>query len=91
MRIGTSESSDVIKLKVPKFSAGKCGTNAGRDGVRSILQRRTPSGAQGRNTWREEKLVDTNDATLKGLVRYLKGTDQKYRCLAERTHSHGIR
>ena len=32
IRIGTPESSDSIKRKVPKFSVGKRKTNSGRDG-----------------------------------------------------------
>ena len=33
IRIGTPESSDFKKLKVPKFSAGKRGNNSGRDSI----------------------------------------------------------
>ena len=40
--IGTPESSDTCKIKLPKFSASKCGTNLGRDGGREIIQLRPP-------------------------------------------------
>ena len=46
IRIGTPESSDVRKVKIPKFSAGKRGTNLGRDGGRCIIQLRPPSDNQ---------------------------------------------
>ena len=37
-RIGNTESGDVCKGKVPKFSVGKRGTNLERDGGMSMLQ-----------------------------------------------------
>ena len=46
-RTGTPESSDVIKLEVPKISAGKCRTNLVRDGGGGILQRLPPTNALG--------------------------------------------
>ena len=46
-RIGTPESSDISKIKVPKFPESKRGDDLGSDGRRSVLQRGPPSGAQG--------------------------------------------
>ena len=46
IRIGNPESIDVSEVKLPKFSAGKRGTDLGRDGGEGgIIQRRPPSRA----------------------------------------------
>ena len=42
----TPESSDVSKVKIPKFSEGKSETGLGCDGGGDILQRRPPTDAQ---------------------------------------------
>ena len=47
-RIGTPESSDTRKIKVPKFSANKHRADLGRYGAMSVLQHRPLSGAQER-------------------------------------------
>ena len=47
-RTGTPESSDIIKVKIPKLSAGNRGTNSGRARGRGILQLQPPPGARER-------------------------------------------
>ena len=48
--IESTEYSDISKVKVSKFSAGKRGTNSGRDGERGIIQLPSHYGAQGKKT-----------------------------------------
>ena len=55
-RTGNPESSEVIKVEIPKFSVGKRRSDLGRDGKRIILQRRPPPDAWLRKAWRVERL-----------------------------------
>ena len=75
-RTGTHEYSDVSEVEVPKLLEGKCGTYSGCDRGRSILQRRPPTDARGRNSVTGRKTGKLqNETKLEGLVCDLKGTN----------------
>ena len=95
--VGTPESSNVSKVKVSKFSAGKRGTNLGRYRGWRILQCLTPSSAQGIKVWLAEQLVLRKLHHTQGFswrpTMYQPAPNpmsQKHRCLTEPMRYYGI-
>ena len=91
-RCRTPESCYVHEREVQKFEMFKNIVDSRRDGGRRVFQRKSTSGAQGRKTWRKEKLVWRQWHQTQGNShkpqwnRPLSDpTRQKHRRLAERT------